>query len=414
MRRLAAMLFLVCSTVAAQPFQVLDPSIVGFRYSGPLSGGVPVLTPGQNLWISVDATEHTPRDLRIRTVHCDRDWIPTASEFVNDPFLLTSKKPLPSSPPAASVSAYGRTYSTSIPTGAGLEPFRHSGNYRAVIIDDENQKELVSFRFCVAERTLPGSLRLGRRRLPMRTAPWDEAHLVSVEVGDDVLSWAEGQPVLQLVRRIDIYKNREWASPYRIDLDELTPSTWVDGLGTSSITFFAGAVMPGNEYRSLDIRNADVYPARTLLRARDGSDVSRFLARNQPSDQNGASEIVSAREYADYESFEFQLWWEAGDPSLPVYVLGDFNGWTAEDRWKLGVERESGRFSLTALLKRGRYDYEYFQADDPVVLEGNSWDTVNLYTGLVYYSDPRLGGYDRILFVSQTSGNGTDSAKKGR
>jgi len=402
---LAVFLMFVTTEAHPQTWSLLTPDFVGIRIHGPLRGGIPAIVKGQQIRFTLDGLHAQPRDLRVEVLHCDMNWEPTLSEFINDPFLMRGRKPVPSSDAAAGIRSYRWTYATSIPSGAGLEPFRYSGNYIASIVDIETETIVATFRFAVAERAENAVLSVRRRRLGMKISPWDEAHAVTMRVDENSLGSEQDDVYLQLVRVVDVYRNREWETPVRIDLNRLTPATWVEGLGTSRLSFTAGAIMPGNEYRVLDIRNVEKYPASSVLRSQDGADVSRFFAASS-NDHNGASVISGSRSYADYERFEFQLWWDADDRALPVYVVGDFNGWTKSPAWRLVEYGEEGRFSLTALLKRGRYDYQYVVGDDPIVLEGNSWKTRNLYTGLVYYTDARLGGYDRILFVSQVESDG--------
>ena len=398
--------------MSAQPWEIRSPEYVGMRVSGPLRGNIPVLLQGQQVWFSLDALQAQPKDLRVEVRHCDMDWVPTRSEFINDPFLIRGKKPIPSSAAAAGIRSYRWSYATSVPSGAGLEPFRYSGNYIASIVDLDTEETVATFRFCVAERSENALMAVRHRTLPMKIPPWSEAHQVSVTVDENTLGQEAEGTFLQLVRVVDIYKNREWSEPVRVDLNALTPATWVDGLGTPSVTFTAGEMMPGNEYRMLDIRNIEYYPASTVLRPRDGADVSRFFVSSVP-DNDGTSAIATKREQADYERYEFQLWWDGGDGAAPVYVLGDFNGWTRSREWILREKSEAGRYTLTTLLKRGRYDYMYAVGDDQIALEGNSWETRNIYTALTYYSDPRLGGYDRILFVSQAGSDAAKSSQKG-
>ena len=65
-----------------------------------------------------------------------------------------------------------------------------------------------------------------------------------------------------------------------------------------------------------------------------------------------------------------------------------------------------GLYSKTIVLKRGIYDYQYVIADvinnvikndNWLYLEGNTWDTSNVYHVFLYYKDPNYGGYDRII-----------------
>jgi hypothetical protein len=70
------------------------------------------------------------------------------------------------------------------------------------------------------------------------------------------------------------------------------------------------------------------------------------------------------------------------------------------------MENIGGVYNKTIEIKRGAYDYQYAAADvvsnntkneNWIVLEGNFWETENLYHIFIYYHDPNYGGYDRII-----------------
>jgi len=90
----------------AQAWEVTAPDFTGIRISGSLRGGVPAIVQGQQLWFVLDGFHAQPRDLRVEVVHCDMDWRPTRSEFVNDPYLMRGKKPLGSSAAAPGIRSY--------------------------------------------------------------------------------------------------------------------------------------------------------------------------------------------------------------------------------------------------------------------------------------------------------------------
>jgi len=83
-----------------------------------------------------------------------------------------------------------------------------------------------------------------------------------------------------------------------------------------------------------------------------------------------------------------------------IYLLGDFNQWTIEERSKLVYDKAEGLFRVDALVKQGIYNYAY-----AVIEDGEINQLINLesltkkpqeYASFVYYRDPRLQ-YDRLL-----------------
>jgi hypothetical protein len=87
-----------------------------------------------------------------------------------------------------------------------------------------------------------------------------------------------------------------------------------------------------------------------------------------------------------------------------IFLTGAFNNWQVLPEYRM--ENIRGVFTKIITLKRGSYDYQYVAADiingnilneDWYIIEGNNWDTTNVYHIFLYYNDPEYGGYDRII-----------------
>jgi len=77
---------------------------------------------------------------------------------------------------------------------------------------------------------------------------------------------------------------------------------------------------------------------------------------------------------------------------------------------------KDGLLSLIVQLKRGIYDYQYVTAEykndkisniDWNILEGNFWETDNIYHIFLYYSNPDKGGFEEIIAYKKISSRGT-------
>lgn len=73
-----------------------------------------------------------------------------------------------------------------------------------------------------------------------------------------------------------------------------------------------------------------------------------------------------------------------------LYIIGGFTGFRADDRWKMKFNESAGQYETEAFLKQGYYNYGYtvIPRNDPAGrkdLEGNYWETENIYTILLYY-----------------------------
>jgi hypothetical protein len=93
----------------------------------------------------------------------------------------------------------------------------------------------------------------------------------------------------------------------------------------------------------------------------------------------------------DYATVNFYFKPESGQPfSRDLYLSGQFTGFQKTDSWRMKFDESTGLYTCAAYLKQGYYNYSYLF--DPAEcgtacpdLEGNYWETENMYTILVYY-----------------------------
>ena len=406
-RALVPMLLLV-QMLSAQ--EVLSDRIRGLRVYGSDKAGLPVAgLQSRPITIEFDVTENSPPDVRIRVIHCDRDWNPTKNDFINDDMQNQSKEALQHDPAPAGVQFYRFHYTVRIPGMAGLDRFPYSGNYVFELVDQQSKNALVRGRFFVAETFLPSSMKVTNRSLPSEINPYNQVNKIEI-------AFAIPKPVDERsevlypinFKAVDVYRNRQLDTPWRIDADTRSPNTFIDGFGTAKMKFIVDNVTPGNGYRRVDLRSIDEYPAGQQLRARLGADVSRF---QQPprQDNHGTSVLTDATRYADYVPFRFELASETGQYES-VFVVGDFNGWKPSADCLMTYDNDSHRYVWQTTFRRGAYDYQYVVGpNDWISLEGNDWRTMNVYSALVYYHDNRYGGFDRIIgFVQKSSPGGNE------
>jgi len=413
------MIVFVFMSEAAVSQEILSDRIKGLRVVSELRAGFPAVIPGsKGIAVEFDTDDVHPADFRIRYFHCDRRWNKTGTSFINDEARNTTRMPLQYEQAPAGVQRYRWRYTAQMPGHFDIQRFSFSGNYVFEIWEDGGALPLASGRFLVSEGVVSLAMRVVNRQIPSKENPFNKAHRVDVQFtipetvqrptpfsgnGFDAGAGQQEFLIPMFVSTVDVYKNRELYRYERIDANERTPETFVDGLGTRRVRFSIDNILPGNEYRRLNTRNIDHYPPGGTLRIRGGADVSRMLFRS-PSDRNGLSSLVQGDRYADYLSIQFEYLDEARDPDDQMYVVGDFNGWKTGPSSLMSYDDALGRFVWTASLRRGEYDYQYVLADDWIALEGNDWRTVNVYSAVVYYRDERYGGFDRILgFVQGTN-----------
>ncbi len=404
--------FLLPLTSFAQESQT--PKIFGLRVNGSVRDRFPVTglnTDTVTIEFDLDATQ--PQDFRVKFYHCEENWEITRNQFINDEMKNSTKFPIPFEHAPGGVEHYTYHYTLRVPGFPGVEQFAYSGNYVFEIWDRDETTLLDKGRFFVSENRIPIKMTVGNRYLPSVGLPMNQVNKIEASVALPVDNGFDSERLLpSLAQTMDIYKNRELGIPYRIDVNDDNPNTFVDGFGTPAMTFIVDNVQPGNEYRHLDLTNVDYYPPDRLSRNHDGEDIGRMF-HQAPPDQNGESSILTDSRYADYVQYQFELGRESDDIS-PVYVVGDFNGWTPSDFWRLKYDASTQRYVLDASLRRGQYDYQYVcNGNDWRGVEGNDWRTVNVFTALLYYHDTRFGGFDRIIGVAQQmSPGGTQPTTK--
>ena len=408
MKRVIMLLMLLAPALAAQ--EILSERIKGLRVYGSVQAGLPVaFLDSRPITIEFDVMEDAPPDVRIRILHCDRDWNITQNNFVNDDTQNRSKEPLHFDLAPAGVRFYRYHYTIQIPGIAGLGRIPLSGNYIFEIVDPDWKNVLARGRFFVAESKVAATMKVSNRSLPSEINPYNQVN--KIEIGFVIPPSPDGlSEVLYPInfKTVDVYRNRQMYAPWRIDVDDNNPSTFVDGLGTTKMKFIVDNVTPGSSYRRLDVRSVEEYPAGQELRARRGADVSRFQFPSR-GDSHGASTLTVGSQYADYVSYRFELSSES-QRFETVYVVGDFNGWKTAPESMMTYDAASQRYTWQTTFRRGVYDYQYVVGpNDWISLEGNDWRTINVFSALVYYHDNRYGGFDRIIgFVQRLSPGGNE------
>jgi hypothetical protein len=382
------------------------------RVTGTADAQFPIaLLDSHPVTITFDVDSTQPVNFRIKVFHCDKDWNITWTSFINDEFRNFTKFPIPFEVAPSGIKHYRWTYSVSIPGFAGLERLPQSGNYKFEVWNDNQTDLLADGKFFVAEEIMDSVLKIYNRYLPSEISPWNQVNKAVLPFVVPAPRLEEMNPIYSnFIKTVDIYRNREIESPHRIDADDRETNTFIDGYGTNDLEFIIDNLQPGNEYRNIDLRNVDIYPPDEVLRPRDGADISRWLYQGA-TDLNGTSVFIMGNRFADYVQFQFEIIRPENNLNERIYVVGDFNGWKVDEKWRLTYDADTKHYKLLTWLRRGVYDYQYvLNNNDWITLEGNGWRTINVYTALLYYRDMRYGGFDRILLASQTKSPGGTTA----
>jgi hypothetical protein len=350
-------------------------------------------------------------DLGIRFYHCDRNWRKTENVFVQS-FFHSKTLFLNYTTAEKGIREYNFHFKNIFPDNDNIVQFPYSGNYIFEIYDKRADSIVYATgRFIVVDQLTNINAKLNKVLLGEEANFRNYVNEIDIEVEiPDSLNW-------HYITTVDIYENWKIHYPYRIDFNERKNYTFVSGFPANSRIFKIWNILPGNEYRQIDLRSEKIYPNGQPVIPISGVDkIRKFWQGGQ--DMNGGCMIVDEGMYSEYLEVMFRLEIDPGVGKKlkgDIYIVGCFNNWkpTIDDMLKYDALRNY--YFVKKWLKRGIYDYQYVigyfdKAKNDVVvldwieLEGNDWKTGNLYQIVVYYRDPNFGGFDRIIGFKKIEG----------
>ncbi|MBX2991411.1 MAG: DUF5103 domain-containing protein [Bacteroidetes bacterium] len=366
-----------------------------------------------HITIQFDVLASEPPDLKIRFQHCNRDWVVDDNLFVNNINYNTSfSLKFVTSP--GGVQGYTYRYVNTFPDADDAVRFEYSGNWIFKIM---NKSETIVFahgRFFVVDDLVPTAVAVTNEYFTESASPYNQIHTVAARVT------LPDEADAYFFTTVDVYQNRRFYHPYRIDTWDRNRYTHVEGINTGERVFKIMNIMPGNEYRVLDLGNVTRYPNNSLVRPVDGADQMRLFWRTG-SDRNGTATLNNYTGLnSDYLEVLFRLDMTLSDyrsltsGGRSIYLVGPFNFWNPAGDDKLMWDENERSYVVKKLLRRGIYDYQYLTGtwdartqevanQDWLAIEGNDWRTTNTYTVFVYFNDPRFGGFDRIVGLGRGS-----------
>ncbi|HJV18447.1 MAG TPA: DUF5103 domain-containing protein [Sediminibacterium sp.] len=182
----------------------------------------------------------------------------------------------------------------------------------------------------------------------------------------------------------------------------------------------------GKEYRWADLQSFRFESDRIEKIDRASLPVQIFVKPDQVRaglqylyyrDRNGFDEIKTTEPVnpwwqSDYAEVNFSFVPERGQvmPDKKVYLVGELTGNQIGDTSLMKYDASKQMYTKRLLLKQGYYSYAYVTRDiadpkaqsDPSQTEGNSWETENTYTILVYFRS--FGGrHDELIGYSNVN-----------
>jgi len=361
---------------------------------------LPVLTGEDKFVVEFDVKSDFEPNLNILFRFCDEGWTPTKNIFFlnqtrNFKQLFNFER-LP-----VTVEDADYHFKGSFPDKDGFIEFPYSGKWRFYITDPQDTSLVYSEgRFYVVNNELSLSSTLRKDELEDKNYwPVELAKVFNITTNfylpDDFFP--------SYVDRLEIIQNRNIYDPIVIERNANTLERQFKWDANRKFTYITRDIPAGNEYRQVDIRNFNFFSEKNVKAQRDGLEFSRFFLNASP-DLNGNKIFKDYKDpYATYLNVTFSIR-PPDDVYGDIFLVGAFNDWLLSVEYKL--QSEAGIYSTTIPLKRGIYDYQYVVGDDNngeivnadwLVLEGNTWNNKKVYDIFLYYNEPSLGGYERII-----------------
>jgi len=392
--------FIICLFIgfvanAQQPDKIYKPYIRTaqlFQYGNQQSLPVLMLNGSTRVELDFDDMEGSLKNYYYTYVLCDYNWTPLNLNPFD--YLKGFTQNRISTYRYSSIAFTRYTHYQVILPEANSMPIR-SGNYLLkVFLDGDTSKTVFTKRLYVVDNkaTITGEV-----VQPLTAQYYNTYQKLRFSINvKDINSFSAGQQVkvviLQNNRQDNALKN--------------VPPTFTRGntleYNSENIGLFPG----GKEWRWLDLRSFRLQSDRvdsakynknsTIIYVKP--DVDRRPQRYVYfADLDGTYQIVTYESInpfwqGDYATVDFTFAPPEGKPydGYDLYMIGGFTNYEYTDEWKMKFNELDGKYELSTFLKQGYYNYAYELVSknnptDRISLEGNYFETENMYTVLIYY-----------------------------
>lgn len=358
----------------------------------------PIISLGENLVLRFDDLDNNSTQYRYTIKHYDRNW--------NDDGLFYTE--YAQGPLNAPIENFSYSFNT-------LQKYTHyeltfpnekiqlkiSGNYEIIIYKDSPQKPIISKKFSVYENLL--SLNLRQTRILGNNQPQKNQRV-------EIIGTAENTTLLSHVNTfgLTIFQNNNLQTA----IQDLQPSST---LGNQVLFQQMQISFPGNnQFYYFDNKNMnmtfDMVAGGEIINQENHTYLHPTMAypanyQYQP-DVNGAFYFRrndlgierNANKEGDYSWIYFFL--DSEPFHKNIYVLGAFNEYQAKKEYQMIYDYQRKQYVAKIYLKQGFYNYTFATQEEDSSLNlgeinGNFWQTTNLYQALLYYR-PFGRNYDGI------------------
>lgn len=283
-----------------------------------------------------------------------------------------------------------------------------SGNYLISILNDENEI-LFTRRFIIYEELVNPKITIKRTRDFENRAGKHNVEL-SINYGNQILQ----NPIENV--KVSLIQNANWKNEILNIKPQYTLGTELIYRYNKETQFWGG-----NEFYTIDnkiIRATN----NTVAKVTSGENLyNTYLYTNQSRknkiytyfpDINGNFFIDNINTekpaiQADYSWIYFTL----DTPFLndkKIFINGMFNNYSLSDDYKMDFNKKTGLYEKALLIKQGFTNYQYIltdkdgKTDYENAIDGNHFETDNLYSVIVYYKGNN-DRYHRVIGIAITN-----------
>ncbi|PJA98394.1 MAG: hypothetical protein CO128_07560 [Ignavibacteriales bacterium CG_4_9_14_3_um_filter_30_11] len=396
-----AFIFLICPSLSFSQ-DVIIKSLQTYKNNQEIQLPVIIFSKEYNdkLKIEFDVKANDPPNLIVVFKFCDRNWNPYKNYFLTndgkDRGYNFNYSILPNS-----VNEANYHYKGEFPSKKDFVNFPFSGNWRFYITEsNDTSKVYASGKFYIIyPEVVLNSFIITDKLEGTELFPTDLKNTFNVTTNFEI----PNELFPGYINEVRIIENHKINYPIIINRDFNTLVRQYYWDANRKFTFTARDIKPNNEYRQLNFMNTNRFSSKNVSAQYDGIEYSRFFQQGD-KDLNGGKILKHFNDsYANYLEVNFSF--RSPEKNYgDIFLVGSFNDWTLSNAYKMNKDNDLYTYGLN--LKRGIYDYQYVAtvgnskgviSYDWQILEGNSWDTINEYHIFLYYNEPDLGGYDRII-----------------
>ncbi len=339
----------------------------------------------QNLILEFDDLQDDRNNYYVRLIHCNYDW---SKSSLHDLDILRDYNEFP-------INDFSYSINTHIPYvhyRFQIPNVKLPGNYLLIVYRDGNKNEVI----------LTKRLLIFQNRTSLAEDD-TMSGLGNLKSTNQALNFKVSYARIDVINpstsiHVTIRQNQRWDNARK----DIQPSLMREDIRQFEYRFFDmdNTFSAGNEFRFVDFRSLNSPGLNTQRIEKGRKPYELFVVQDIPRSTQAYTQFPDMNGNFIIENFDirsepwittnyvyvnFSL--RAPKFEQDVFVIGNFNGWLQSDENRMTYN--NGFYSGRLLLKQGIYDYQYWATPGPSTngnrIEGNYFQTENLYEVLVYY-----------------------------